>query len=54
MNIFAIFFLSSLVISNIFLIAALIIENNFSEDHPVMKWWINHIVGKFPDDDPNF
>ena len=54
MNIFASIFLIVLLMINVFLITALIIEKNFSEDHPVMKWWRNHIVGKFPDDDPNF
>lgn len=54
MNIFAVIFVVLLVISNLFMITALIIEHNFSEDHRVMKWWRKHFVGKLPDDDPNF
>jgi hypothetical protein len=54
MNILALSFLTSLIVFSLFLIAALIIEKNFSENHPVMKWWRKYVVGKFPDDDPNF
>jgi hypothetical protein len=54
MNIIAGFFLVLLVISNIFLISAIIIEKNLSEDHAVMKWWRKYVIGKLPDDDPNF
>lgn len=54
MNIIAVIFIFLLVVGNLFLIAALIIENNFSEDHPVMKWWRKYMVGKLPEDDPNF
>lgn len=54
MNIIGIIFIFLLAVSNLFLIAALIIEHNFSENHPVMIWWRKHMVGKVADDDPNF
>ena len=54
MNTLAVIFLTSLVITNFVLITGLIIENNLSESHPVMIWWRKYVVGKLPDDDPNF
>lgn len=54
MNVIAVIFIFLLVVGNLFLIAALIIENNLPENHPVMIWWRKYMVGKLPDDDPNF
>jgi hypothetical protein len=54
METLATFFIILLVLFNVFMIVAIIIEKNLSEDHPVMGWWRKHIIGKLPDDDPNF
>jgi hypothetical protein len=39
-----------LVIFTLFILVACIIENNFEESHPVMKWWRKHIIAPDPED----
>ena len=34
----------------LFIIAAGVIEKNFSEEHPVKKWWRKHVIGIAPND----
>lgn len=50
MSILAYIFLGLLSFSAIFIAVAVIVEKNFSEDHPVMKWWRKHVIGIAPDD----
>jgi hypothetical protein len=50
MSILAYIFLGFLSLTAIFITVAIIVENNFSEDHPVMKWWRKHVIGIAPDD----
>lgn len=37
-----------LIISSLFIVIAIIIENNFDETHPIMKWWRKHIIAPDP------
>ena len=39
-----------LVVFSLFLIVAIVIEKNFEESHPVMKWWRKHIIAPDPED----
>ena len=50
MIILAYIFLGLLTFSVLFITVAVIVEKNFSEDHPVMKWWRKHVIGIAPDD----
>jgi len=47
-----------LIFSTLFIVAALVIEKNFDECHPVKKWWRRNVIGwdpeyPRPDDDCN-
>jgi hypothetical protein len=34
----------------IFFTVGVLIENNLSEEHPIMKWWRKHIMAPDPED----
>jgi len=47
-----------LIFSTLFIVAALVIEKNFDECHPVKKWWRRNVIAwdpeyPRPDDDCN-
>jgi hypothetical protein len=33
-----------------FMVTSLIVEKNFDESHPVMKWWRRNIIDNDPED----
>lgn len=42
----------SLVVFSVMVPAIILfVENNFKEEHPFMKWWRKHVVGRDPEDD---
>jgi len=50
MIIFAYIWIAMLIMTVLFIILAGVIEKNFSEEHPVKKWWRRHIIGVAPND----
>ena len=46
----AFIYLFLLSFTAIFIIVAIIVENNVSEDKPFKKWWRKHIIGIYPED----
>ena len=50
MIIIAYLYLFCLAVFALFFAAGCIIENNFDESHPVMKWWRRHIIAPDPED----
>lgn len=53
MIIFAYLFIGLLIFSSLFLFVAIVIEKNFSETHPIKKWWRKHVVADYPYEDDN-
>jgi hypothetical protein len=56
MIIFAYIWFSFLFLMTLFIVVAGIIEKNFEESHPVMKWWRRNVIAfdpydKKPDND---
>lgn len=41
-------FILLLIVTSLSIIVAIIIEKNFEESHPVMKWWRKYVVGFNP------
>jgi hypothetical protein len=37
-------FIVLLIVTSLFIIVAIIIEKNFEESHPVMKWWRANVI----------
>ena len=37
-------FILLLIATSLFIIVAIIIEKNFEESHPVMKWWRANVI----------
>ena len=50
MIIFAYIWFSFLILTTLFMVVAGIIERNFEESHPVMKWWRRNVVAPDPHD----
>jgi hypothetical protein len=50
MVIFAYIWISFLLLTTLFIIVACVIEKNFDESHPVMKWWRRNIIAPDPHD----
>ena len=40
----------SLFLMTGFMVTALIVEKNFDESHPIMKWWRRNVIGPDPQD----
>jgi hypothetical protein len=40
-----------LILSVSFTIIAMIVEKNFDESHPVMKWWRRNVIAPYPYDE---
>lgn len=54
MIILAYIWFSFLILMTLFMIVAGIIEKNFEESHPVMKWWRRNVIAPDPyDKTPN-
>lgn len=39
------------VLMMFFPLIIVLVENNFDEEHPFMKWWRKHVVSHDPEDD---
>lgn len=50
MIIFAYIWIAFLLLSVLFVLVAGIVEKNFSEEHPVKKWWRKNVIGIAPKD----
>ena len=50
MIIFAYIWFSFLILTTLFMVVAGIIERNFEESHPVMKWWRRNVIAPDPHD----
>jgi hypothetical protein len=50
MIIFAYIWFSFLFLMTLFIVVAGIIEKNFEESHPVMKWWRRNVIAPDPYD----
>jgi hypothetical protein len=54
MIIFAYIWFSFLLLTTLFIVVSGIIEKNFEESHPVMKWWRRNVIAPDPyDKNPN-
>jgi hypothetical protein len=54
MIILAYIWFSFLLLTTLFIVVAGIIEKNFEESHPVMKWWRRNVIAFDPyDKKPN-
>jgi hypothetical protein len=43
-----------IVISFSLFVGEVIVQTKLSKDSKFYKWWRKHIIGRFPDDNPNF
>jgi len=50
MIILAYLWIIGLLFTTLFIVVAIVVEKNFEESHPVMKWWRRHIVAWDPYD----
>ena len=50
MIIIAYIWISFLLLTTLFIIVACVIEKNFDESHPVMKWWRRNVIAPDPHD----
>ena len=39
-----------LIFGSLFIIAAIVIDKNFNESHPVKKWWRANIIDRDPNE----
>ena len=39
-----------LLLATLFIVVAIIVEKNFDESHPVMKWWRRNVIAFDPYD----
>jgi len=50
MIIFAYMWIIGLLLTTLFIVVAIIVEKNFDESHPIMKWWRRNVIGADPQD----
>jgi hypothetical protein len=50
MIIFAYMWIIGLLLKTLFIVVAVIVEKNFDESHPIMKWWRRNVIGPDPQD----
>tara|TARA_R110000868_G_scaffold107117_1_gene293126 strand:- start:2050 stop:2220 length:171 start_codon:yes stop_codon:yes gene_type:complete len=50
MIIFAYMWIIGLLLTTLFIVVAIIVEKNFDESQPIMKWWRRNVIGPDPQD----
>jgi hypothetical protein len=54
MIIFAYMWIIGLLLTTLFIVVAIIVEKNFDESHPIMKWWRRNVIGPDPQDKTSY